>query len=685
MKSNQRRQQQSQRSLTSFFKSSSSSITSKINRSPCHDEPERNCSNRQVDADTTYYKRQKLLIRNSGAGSHFQKCPLCDKSFPLHQIERHASYCNGICTSITTTNSDEIHQFNNESSLLSPGDDRIMTNDNNMTVPNDNKTELERGTSDNILMTHSTFIRKVREQPLSTGTRTYEKRVLVEADEIIFLEPVPGLYVIENFISEEEEQQIINELDGKSNVETFLPWKDSNFNGRHQYKRWGVHCDLRSRRVSEAENPLPDFMNTILVPKLLQLLRTLRRKQHIKPYSRIVSNDGSWIPNEANAINYQRHNGDELHAHVDDRKLSKEIIANLSLAGTCYMTFTNVNSPSHHQKQQSISGHPDKVKVLLNPRCLQLLTGLSRYNYTHSIDHDDLLSDRRISVTMRQSPLSQPNHEVLLSHFISRKEANNNSGNPECTREVSNNNIQKSNSIKESITIRGSSVQKEINQSSCVINKKWWKREVSILKDRSFKQPLPGLYIFDDFISKDEEDQIIQQIENTNFPPHWTIERHTGLHREKRYGVDHDMWSPILRNPKYPLPNFMESILIPKLKTKTIPTLHDFQPNDINIIEYQRKYGHWLSQHVDDRSKHKEPIANISLTGDCYMTFNNKNYKKNNLPVETQRILLKQRTLFIMTGNVRYDFSHGIEKNDLLSDRRVSVTMRQTKKLPSEP
>jgi hypothetical protein len=31
-----------------------------------------------------------------------------------------------------------------------------------------------------------------------------------------------------------------------------------------------------------------------------------------------------------------------------------------------------------------------------------------------------------------------------------------------------------------------------------------------------------------------------------------------------------------------------------------------------------------------------------------------------------------------LTGRARYEFSHGIENNDLLSDRRVSVTMRET-------
>ena len=31
-----------------------------------------------------------------------------------------------------------------------------------------------------------------------------------------------------------------------------------------------------------------------------------------------------------------------------------------------------------------------------------------------------------------------------------------------------------------------------------------------------------------------------------------------------------------------------------------------------------------------------------------------------------------------MTGRARYDFSHGISTSDIVSDRRVSVTMRES-------
>ena len=196
-------------------------------------------------------------------------------------------------------------------------------------------------------------------------------------------EPIPGLFIFDDFVTADEEAKILAELDNNDDESSssFLPWKQANFNGPHFGKRWGVHCNLRDRRVSEAENPLPRFVKSILLP-------ALARVQHMANIQ----------PNEANAIDYRRKLGHYLSAHVDDRKLSKEPIANLSLAGDCYMTSKNV---APHRNTAVAS-----AKVWLPRRCLQVLTGRARYDFSHAIVNADLVSDRRVSVTMRESPLT---------------------------------------------------------------------------------------------------------------------------------------------------------------------------------------------------------------------------------------------------------------------------------------
>ena len=193
-------------------------------------------------------------------------------------------------------------------------------------------------------------------------------------------ERIPGLRLYEEFISIEEEEEIIRQLDGKGNEkeDQYLPWRPSKFNGKHFGKRWGVHCSLRDRKVYPEENPLPSTIQS-LVHKISEMKDVMKMCK----------------PNEANAIDYRRAKGDYLRSHVDDRQLSKEPIANLSLVGDCWMIFRKERPPY------------DEKKVLLKRRTLQILTGSARYDYSHGLRNEDLLSDRRVSVTMRESPVSK--------------------------------------------------------------------------------------------------------------------------------------------------------------------------------------------------------------------------------------------------------------------------------------
>jgi alkylated DNA repair dioxygenase AlkB len=229
---------------------------------------------------------------------------------------------------------------------------------------------------------------------------------------------LPGLYLFEEFISKEEEQEIIHHLDGTkhrandfghenqmcqqsnnndhdADGDYYLPWKPSRFNGKHLGKRWGVHCSLKDRKVYPVDNPLPACIQAIM-----DRIETGPETKINNVHSQIRQIMKECKLNEANAIDYRRAKGDFLKNHVDDRQLSKEPIANLSLAGDCYMTFRRESG----RKLPSVA---DETKVLLKRRTLQILTGSARYTYSHGIRNEDLLTDRRISITMRESPLSK--------------------------------------------------------------------------------------------------------------------------------------------------------------------------------------------------------------------------------------------------------------------------------------
>jgi alkylated DNA repair dioxygenase AlkB len=477
----------------------------------------------------------KRLKTRTKDGSHFGSCPLCNRSLPLHQLELHASSCNG--------------------------DERDKSTTNN---------KPERAVAA-ISRTNGLSL-----QPTS--------------------EPIPGLFLFENFITEGEESAILAELDGETHQELFLPWTVSRFNGTHLGKRWGVHCNLKDKRVDAAENPLPSFVYNLLMPKLqTQLLQGILKGSR---------------PNEANAISYHRDKGHYLAAHVDDRKLSKEPILNLSLAGDCYMTFQNV-APNRNTALQ-------RKRVLLKRRCLQILTSKARYDFSHGIENQGLLSERRVSVTMRESPLTQQSSMNLDQRQLSYQRWWKNTMISSCETKVEN----------------------EITPSL---------------------EPVPGLFVFLDFISEKEERTILDEMDGHKTNP-WWIEKHTGTHRQKRWGIDHDLWSQALRPPRHELPDFMNVILIPRLKRVAAMTGHI--PNEVNAIEYRRSLGHSLASHIDDRHKHKEPYKNCQT--------------RRNSALSEKKVYLPRRCLQIITGNARYDFSHGIQNSDLISERRVSVTMRET-------
>ena len=287
--------------------------------------------------------------------SKFGVCPMCQSTFPVHVLISHAGVCDGVAASNLLS---EKVKREHSSPARDAADDDLARN---QSVSTKNGSNIET--------------------PWWTKPTPQQRLLTIENPISPSSEPIPGLYLYREFVSKEDEQQILSELDGIAHPDAFLPWKFSRFNGRHRGKRWGVHCNLRDRRVGPATDPLPPFFFNIILPKLIR-----------------VATMANCTPNEANAIDYNRTNGDYLEDHVDDRQLSKEPIANLSIGGDCYMSFIN---------QKKKFGSVEPLRVLLPRRTLQVLTGNARYDYSHGIRNQDLVDDRRVSVTMRESPLSK--------------------------------------------------------------------------------------------------------------------------------------------------------------------------------------------------------------------------------------------------------------------------------------
>ncbi|GAQ85491.1 hypothetical protein KFL_002380040 [Klebsormidium nitens] len=179
-----------------------------------------------------------------------------------------------------------------------------------------------------------------------------------------------GHYLVENFLTEQEEAHILASLD----ADVSNPWVTSRaFGDLNEGKAYGFVTDLRRRTILKPKRPMPPFLQSVL--------------DRIRTVAPPLSN---FVPNECNAINYRREDGHWLRPHVDDRQLSGTIIAGISLHSDCVMTYERER------------GRPEKFRVRLPRRCLQVQTQDSRYNFTHSIKNADLAGERRVSITFRQ-------------------------------------------------------------------------------------------------------------------------------------------------------------------------------------------------------------------------------------------------------------------------------------------
>lgn len=184
-----------------------------------------------------------------------------------------------------------------------------------------------------------------------------------------------GHHVFMNFITEQEETDLLHWIDTCS-----PPWKVLRINGRHHGKKWGHFVNLRDRKVTLGDGPLPE-----------PLLRLVKRMRQSIPFLEM------FLATDANAIEYIPTHGHELLPHVDDRQLTKDTLVNLSLAGDCIMTFQREGTSSQELRRE----------VLLPRRSLQVLQKDARYTYTHAIKNEHLLSSRRVSVTFRDSPVTE--------------------------------------------------------------------------------------------------------------------------------------------------------------------------------------------------------------------------------------------------------------------------------------
>lgn len=178
---------------------------------------------------------------------------------------------------------------------------------------------------------------------------------------------------------------------------------------------------------------------------------------------------------------------------------------------------------------------------------------------------------------------------------------------------------------------------------------------------------IPGLTYIPEYLNQQQHDWLLAVIDKQV----WSTEL---KRRVQHYGYKYDYrkraidQSMALPTP----PNWIQRLAAKVHEEGHAPLL----PDQIIINEYQPGQG--IAAHVDCEPCFGDTIISLSLGSPCIMDFRHRKEKTHS------QILLEPRSLLIMAGESRHDWTHGIAARQtdehagqiIQRQRRVSITLR---------
>ncbi|XP_064620505.1 alpha-ketoglutarate-dependent dioxygenase alkB homolog 4-like isoform X2 [Lineus longissimus] len=173
----------------------------------------------------------------------------------------------------------------------------------------------------------------------------------------------PGILIMNNFITEEEEQKLVQEIDE-------IPWVDSQSGRRKQ--DFGPKVNFKKKKLK-----LQVFSG--LAPFSRLLIDSIKQIEKLKDF----------IPVEQCQLEYVPERGSAIDPHFDDFWLWGEHLVTLNLVSGTYLSMTHDDKPGV------------LVLVPMDRRSLITVFGPSRYEWKHGIRREDI-RERRLAITFRE-------------------------------------------------------------------------------------------------------------------------------------------------------------------------------------------------------------------------------------------------------------------------------------------
>ncbi|KAK1435960.1 hypothetical protein QVD17_01733 [Tagetes erecta] len=224
-------------------------------------------------------------------------------------------------------------------------------------------------------------IRYSVERPQCQVKGTDSVQVSLEASEL----NIPGIYLIHDFVSVQEEEQLLAAVDAR-------PWHNL-AKRRVQHYGYEFCYDIRNVNTQQQLGELPSFVACIL--DKIPLFRKLHEAADV-------------LLDQLTVNEYPR--GVGLSPHIDTHSAFEDSIYSLSLSGPCIMEF-RASVDDRDTNNSSYSSNFVRKAIYLPPRSMILLSGEGRYAWQHYIPHHkvDMVNDnmirrssRRVSFTFRK-------------------------------------------------------------------------------------------------------------------------------------------------------------------------------------------------------------------------------------------------------------------------------------------
>ncbi|KAK3586405.1 hypothetical protein CHS0354_013109 [Potamilus streckersoni] len=172
-----------------------------------------------------------------------------------------------------------------------------------------------------------------------------------------------------------------------------------------------------------------------------------------------------------------------------------------------------------------------------------------------------------------------------------------------------------------------------------------------------------GIFLWTDFITEVEEQQLCQQIDQTPF-----VDSQSGR-RKQDFGPKVNFKKRKLKCDDFSgLPNYSKALYV-KMTTNSL--LHDFIPVELCNLEYMPERGSAIDPHFDDFWLWGERLVTLNLLSDSYLCMTCDEH-----PNMEVHIPMPRRSLLVVHGPARYKWKHSIHRKDI-SGRRLAMTFRE--------